>query len=98
MNPTIAKGHTIVGIVKSDPIENGENCMSQLTRIAKVLRRNNTGSGITPRQVAKMANVPLANVYKRVSDLRILEGRRIYSNHRTVNGQRKMFYRFAANS
>ena len=77
---------------------NGENCMSQLTRIAKVLRRNTTGPGITPRQVAKLANVPVEAVYKRVSDLRILEGRQIFSNHRTVNGKRKMFYRFAGNS
>lgn len=72
--------------------------MSQLTRIAKVLRRNNTGAGITPRQVAKAANVPLENVYKRVSDLRLIEGRQIFSNYRTVNGKRKMFYRFAGNS
>ena len=64
--------------------------MSQLTRVAKVLRRNNTGAGITPRQIAKAANVPLKNVYKRVSDLRLLEGRQIFSNYRTVNGQRKI--------
>lgn len=72
--------------------------MSQLTRVAKILRRHNTGAGITPRQVAKAASVPLENVYKRVSDLRLNEGRRIFSNYRTVNGQRKMFYRFATAS
>jgi predicted transcriptional regulator len=88
----------IVNVSEKMPNFNGENCMSQLTRIAKVLRRNNTGTGITPRHVAKLANVPVENVYKRVSDLRILEGRQIYSNYRTVNGKRKMFYRFAGNS
>lgn len=72
--------------------------MSQLTRVAKHLRRNNTGAGITPRQLAKAANVPLANVYKRVSDLRNVEGRLIYSNFRNVNGERKMYYRFGGNS
>lgn len=71
--------------------------MSQLTRIAKVLRQNNTGPGITAAAVAKAAGVPKANVYKRVSDLRILEGRTIYSNYRNVNGRRKMYYRFASN-
>lgn len=72
--------------------------MSQLTRIAKHLRRNTTGAGITPRQLAKAANVPLANVYKRVSDLRNVEGRLIYSNFRNVYGERKMYYRFGGNS
>lgn len=68
--------------------------MSQLTRIAKALRSNNTGAGITAAKVAKLAGVPKDTVYKRVSDLRLLEGRTIYSNYRTVNGKRKMYYRF----
>ena len=71
--------------------------MSQLTRVAKHLRRNNTGAGITPAQLAVTAGVPLANVYKRVSDLRNIEGRVIYSNYRKVDGKKTMFYRFAAN-
>jgi hypothetical protein len=70
--------------------------MSQLSKVAKVLRRNNTGRGITAAQVAKLAGVPKDSVYKRVSDLRNMEGKTIYSNYRTVNGTRKMFYRFAA--
>ena len=69
--------------------------MSQLTKIAKVLRRNNAGVGITAAKVAKLAGVPKDNVYKRVSDLRLLEGKTIYSNYRNVNGKRKMYYRFA---
>lgn len=70
--------------------------MSQLSKVAKVLRRNNTGRGITAAQVARLAGVPKDSVYKRVSDLRNMEGKTIYSNYRTVNGARKMFYRFAA--
>ena len=70
--------------------------MSQLSKVAKVLRRNSTGRGITAAQVAKLAGVPKDAVYKRVSDLRNVEGKTIYSNYRNVNGTRKMFYRFAA--
>lgn len=71
--------------------------MSQLARVAKALRRNNTGPGITAAAVAKAAGCPKESVYKRVSDLRNLEGRTIYSNYRNVNGRRKMYYRFASN-
>lgn len=70
--------------------------MSQLSKVAKVLRSNSTGRGITAAQIAKLAGVPKESVYKRVSDLRNVEGKTIYSNYRTVNGTRKMFYRFAA--
>jgi alkylated DNA nucleotide flippase Atl1 len=70
--------------------------MSQLSKVAKVLRRNSTGRGITAAQVARLAGVPKESVYKRVSDLRNMEGKTIYSNYRIVNGTRKMFYRFAA--
>lgn len=70
--------------------------MSQLSRVAKVLRRNNKGVGITVAQIAKLAGVPKASVSKRVYDLRTLEGKNIYSNYRIVNGERKMYYRFAA--
>jgi hypothetical protein len=69
--------------------------MSQLTRVAKVLRRNTSGPGVTPQQIAKLASVPVNTVYKRVHDLRVHEGRPIYSNYRKVNGKRRMFYRFA---
>ena len=69
--------------------------MSQLSKVAKVLRRNNTGRGITAAQVAKLTGVPKESVYKRVYDLRVLEGKTIYSNYRNVNGTRKMYYRFA---
>lgn len=71
--------------------------MSQLARVAKVLRSNNTGPGITAAAVAKASGVPKTSVYKRVSDLRNVEGRTIYSNFRNVNGRRKMYYRFAKN-
>jgi hypothetical protein len=70
--------------------------MSQLTRVAKQLRRHNKGTGITPTQLSKLSGVPVENVYKRVYDLRTVEGRAIYSNYRTVNGRKTMFYRFAA--
>ena len=60
--------------------------MSQLTKVAKHLRRNTTGPGITPGRLAFLAGIPKDAVYRRVSDLRVLEGREIYSNYRTVNG------------
>ena len=70
--------------------------MSQLTKVAKHLRRNSTGAGITAAKLAKLAGVPKQNVYKRIYDLRTLEGKTIYSNYRMVNGERKMYYRIAA--
>jgi hypothetical protein len=69
--------------------------MSQLTRVAKQLRRNTEGAGISAGKLAKLAGVPKDSVYKRVYDLRVNEGKDIYSNYRTVNGKRKMFYRIA---
>ena len=70
--------------------------MSQLSKVAKVLRQNTKGAGITVAQIARLAGVPKTSVSKRVYDLRTLEGKTIYSNYRTVNGKRKMYYRFAA--
>jgi hypothetical protein len=70
--------------------------MSHLSRVAKVLRRNSKGAGITAGRVAQLTGLSKDAVYKRVSDLRNVEGKTIYSNYRVVNGQRKMFYRFAA--
>jgi hypothetical protein len=46
--------------------------------------------------LAQLAGLSKDAVYKRVYDLRTLEGKAIYSNYRVVNGKRKMFYRFAA--
>jgi predicted transcriptional regulator len=70
--------------------------MTQLTRVAKQLRRNNKMPGITPANLARLAGVPLSAVHKRVSDLRNVEGKTIYSNFRTVKGKKRMFYRIAA--
>ena len=70
--------------------------MSQLTKVAKQLRRNTDNPGITPAKIASLAKIPMASVYKRVHDLRVLEGKMIFSNYRTVNGKRKMFYRIAS--
>lgn len=70
--------------------------MSQLSKVAKHLRRHNTGAGVTAAKLAKLSGVPKSNVYKRIYDLRTIEGKAIYSNYRTVNGQRKMYYRIAA--
>jgi predicted transcriptional regulator len=69
--------------------------MSHVSKIAKVLRANNKGAGITVAQITRLTGVPKASVSKRVYDLRT-EGHRIYSNYRLVNGKRKMYYRFAA--
>jgi DNA-binding Lrp family transcriptional regulator len=70
--------------------------MSQLSRVAKVLRKHTRGSGITVSKLAKLAGVPKTTVYKRIADLRQEPGRVIYSNYRMVNGQRKLHYRIAA--
>jgi len=70
--------------------------MSHLTRVAKHLRRNTKGPGVTPGKLAFLAGIPKSAVYKRVYDLRVLEGKEIFSNYRTVNGKRKMFYRIAS--
>jgi predicted transcriptional regulator len=69
--------------------------MSHLSRVAKVLRANTKGAGITVGRLAQLSGLSKTAVYKRVSDLRNVEGHRIFSNYRNVNGQRKMFYRFA---
>lgn len=67
--------------------------MSQLSRVAKVLRRHTSGAGITVAKLAKLAGVPKNSVYKRVAELRQEPGRRVYANYRKVNGSRKLFYR-----
>lgn len=68
---------------------------TQLRRVAKALRANSRGAGITPAKLAKLAGVSKDTVYKRVADLRQEPGRRIFSNYRVVNGQKKMYYRIA---
>jgi DNA-binding Lrp family transcriptional regulator len=70
--------------------------MSQLSQVAKYLRRNSDGAGITVSKLARLAKVSPSAVHKRVSDLRNLEGKTIYSNYRMVNGRRTMFYRIAS--
>ena len=66
---------------------------TQIEKIENVLRRYNTGAGITADKVASLARVPRANVSKRVADLR--ETYNIYTNYRDVDGKRTAFYRFA---
>jgi hypothetical protein len=70
--------------------------MSHLTRVAKHLRRNTETPGVTAGKLAFLAGIPKSSVYKRIYDLRVLEGKEIYSNYRMVNGKRKVFYRIAA--
>jgi biotin operon repressor len=77
------------------PFYHGEKLMSQLANVAKHLRKNTSGAGITPQKLAKLAGVSKETVYKRISDLRNMEGHTIYSNYRNVNGQRQLFYRMA---
>lgn len=66
---------------------------TQIEKIENVLRRYNTGAGITADKVAKIARVPRETVGKRVHDLR--EFYNIYTNYRDVDGKRTAFYRFA---
>jgi DNA-binding Lrp family transcriptional regulator len=69
---------------------------SQIRRIAKVLRANKRGAGITPDRLAQLAGVPKTSVYKRIHDLRNESGQEIYSNFRTVDGRTVMYYRIYA--
>ena len=66
---------------------------TQIEKIENVLRRYNTGAGITADKVASLARVPRANVSKRVADLR--ETYNIYTNYRDVDGKRTAFYRLS---
>ena len=52
--------------------------MSHLSRVAKVLRSNSKGAGITAGRLAQLAGLSKDAVYKRVSDLRNVEGKTIY--------------------
>ena len=70
--------------------------MTQLSKVAKFLRANNKGAGVTIAQIARATGVPANNVRARISDLRNVEGKDIYTNYRMVKGVRKAFYRFAA--
>lgn len=67
---------------------------TQIEKIENVLRKYNTGAGITADKVASLARVPRDNVGKRVYDLREW-GYTIYTNYRNVKGKRTAFYRFA---
>lgn len=67
---------------------------TQIEKIENVLRRYNTGAGVTADKVASLARVPRDNVAKRVADLRDW-GYTIYTNYRNINGKRTAFYRFA---
>jgi DNA-binding Lrp family transcriptional regulator len=90
-------GHRILPFIAGDKIETTkEYTMSQLSTVAKELRRNSDAPGITAAQLAKLTGLSKETVYKRVNDLRVEEGKTIYSNYRTVKGKRTMFYRIAS--
>jgi hypothetical protein len=65
---------------------------SQMEKIENVLRKYNTGLGISASKIASLARVPRKNVGKRVYDLR--EDYTIYTNYHDVKGKRTAFYRF----
>ena len=69
--------------------------MSQLSKVAGVLRKNTQYPGVTAAFIAKKTGVPMDSIRKRVYDLRTIEGRTIYTNTRKVNGQKRTYYRFA---
>lgn len=70
--------------------------MSQLSKVAKVLRQNTEVPGVTPAKIARLSGIPKRAVYRRVHELRTLEGKEIYSNFRTIRGKKVMFYRIAS--
>lgn len=65
--------------------------MSQLSRVAKQLRKNTEYPGISINLLASRVGAPRESVAKRVYDLRE-EGRTIYTNKRDG----KVFYRLTA--
>ena len=69
------------------------NRKTQIEKIENVLRKYNTGAGVTAEKIASLARVPREAVSKRVHDLRQYYD--IYTNYRNVNGKRIAFYRFA---
>lgn len=70
--------------------------MAQVDKVLGFLSKDMSqrGSGVTVSKIADRTRVPKASVQKRVHDLRAA-GHRIYSNYRTVNGERKLYYRMA---
>lgn len=69
--------------------------LTQLTKIEKHLRKNST-EGVTVAKLSKLSGVPKTSVYKRIHDLRVNEGKKIVSNYRIVNGERKLYYKIAS--
>ncbi len=70
--------------------------MRQLCMVGKVLRRNTRLPGVTVAQIARQTGLDRDAIYRRIYDLREVEGKTIYSNFRNVNGTRKMYYRMAS--
>lgn len=71
--------------------------MSQISRVAKVLlRRKDSGSGITVAAIAKAAKMTKDSVYKRIYDLHTVEGVEVRRDYRMVNGKRKVYYSLAS--
>lgn len=70
--------------------------MTQTDKVLGFLTKEQStqGAGVTVAKIAHRTRVPKESVSKRISDLRAA-GHRIYSNYRTVNGERKLYYRAA---
>jgi biotin operon repressor len=68
---------------------------SAMAKVAKVLRNNNETPGVTASFIAKQTGLGRKHVLNRISDLRVLEGKEIYSNTRKFQGRNKTYYRFA---
>lgn len=71
--------------------------MAQVDKVHAFLSKGTSrqGQGVTVAYIADRTRVPKNSVRKRVYDLRTA-GHRIYSNYRTVNGERKLYYRMAS--
>lgn len=68
--------------------------MSNLSRVAKHLRKNTMTPGVSPGRLAFLAGLSKTAVYKNVARLRD-EGKEIYTNTRVVKGKRRQYYRMA---
>ena len=69
---------------------------SQVNKIETTLRSSRAKTGLTAKVIAKRTKLTTEAVYRRIWDLRTLNGLRIYSNLRTTKVGQRVHYKLAA--
>lgn len=69
--------------------------MTNIFKVAAVLRKNTQSPGITAAKIAKIAGIQIPAVTRAVYRLRNELKETIYTNSRKVRGETKSFYRMA---